>query len=74
MAMSTWTTAVCSWLRAWAIEETGADVPEYVLVLALIAMMAVGAMLVFSGKIQSAFAAIGNCLTSATGGSSSGCP
>jgi pilus assembly protein Flp/PilA len=44
--------------------EEGQDLIEYALVVALIAFAAVGGMSALAGKINNAFAAIGNTLTS----------
>jgi Flp pilus assembly pilin Flp len=55
-------------------DESGAQMAEYALLLVLIGMMLVVAALYLSGQIDTAFRAVADCISSAAGGSSEGCP
>lgn len=60
-------------LRCWWHDEAGAEVPEYVLVVAIVAMLAVGGLVALKGGITTTLGDITNCLSGVAGGSSSTC-
>ena len=62
--------------RAWwdrLRAERGAEVPEYVLVVAVIAMLAVGGLVAVKAGLASNLSNIASCLGAAAGGSVSSC-
>ena len=61
------------WLRRLAAGETGAEVPEYVLVVAIIAMLAVVGLVAVKTGLLSNLNGIANCLTGAAQGTSASC-
>lgn len=67
------TGTVWLWLRAMARSERGAEVPEYVLVVAIIAMLAVGGLVAVKSGLQKNLANISTCLTTAATSSASSC-
>lgn len=74
-------TLQCSlWLQAslrrfWAFiaAERGAEVPEYVLVVAIVAMLAVIGLVAVKNGLLSNLTGISNCLQSAASGTASAC-
>jgi pilus assembly protein Flp/PilA len=60
--------AFITYLRALLRQESGQDLLEYALLVALIALVAVGAVTLTGGGVQSIFEAISGQLTTAAGG------
>jgi Flp pilus assembly pilin Flp len=59
----------------WALlrAERGAEVPEYVLVVAVIAMLAVGGLVAVKAGLASNLSNIASCLSATAGGSATSC-
>ena len=66
-------TNLCSWGRDALTSERGAEVPEYVLVVAIVAMLAVVGLVAVKTGLLSNLNNIANCLTGAAAGSSTAC-
>lgn len=58
--------------RAWC-SERGAEVPEYVIVVAIIAMLAVVGLVAVKAGLLNNLDAIANCLNGTASGTSSSC-
>ena len=61
--------------RAWRAlsEQRGAEVPEYVIVVAIIAMLAVVGLVAVKAGLLSNLNGIANCLTGTAAGTASSC-
>ncbi len=60
-------------IRGWWRDERGAEVPEYVIVVAIIAMLAVVGLVSVKQGILSNLNGIAHCLTGAANGTASSC-
>ena len=60
-------------LRRALSEERGAEVPEYVIVVAIIAMLAVVGLVAVKAGLLSNLNGISNCLTGTASGTASSC-
>ena len=68
-----------TWLASVGREESGQGLTEYALIIALVAVLIIGAVLALSGSLNGVFTAVSNCLggvKSATSSTTSvaGCP
>ena len=63
------------WIRitGWWVDEGGAEVPEYVIVVAIIAMLAVVGLVSVKQGILSNLTGIAHCLTGAANGTATSC-
>ena len=63
-----------TWLSSVGRDESGQGLTEYALIIALVAVLVIGAILALSGNLTAIFTKVSNCLGGAASGTSSSCP
>lgn len=73
LRMAMWVGDAVARVQRFLAEERGAEVPEYVIVVAIIAMLAVVGLIAVKTGLLSNLNGIANCLTGTAGGTATSC-
>ncbi len=64
---------VQNWLANVGRDESGQGLTEYALIIALVAILVIGAILLMTGSLKGVFGHVTTCLNNASSGTSTSC-